>query len=217
MQDDPTAITATRVRLVSAEPRFDCPGRGQRVFRPLVIRPAILMRPSGSQGSWRVDVEDGLLLPACPPTVRGIMAVVRYHESVGRTCRLAAALALPVDSRDAALRRFADTRRPCLDMFGWAIMYQLPDTTGTAVVDGHEYLAPLPAFYECPLQLIDRSEFLTARGIRHRPLAIVVRPEDVATEPSAVAPSDRRHRRRTDRNRPGPTPCSISDLLGLGR
>ena len=220
MQDDLPEITATRARLVSAEPRFADPSRGRRVFRPLVIRPAILVRPSGTQGSWRVDVEDGLLLPACPPTVREIMAVVRYHESVGRTCRLTAALALPVDSRDAALRRFAGTRRPCLDMFGWAITYQLPGTTGTAVVDGHEYLAPLPAFYECPLQLIDRSEFLTARGIRHRPLAIVVRPEDVAAEPSEVASSDRRHRRarrRTDRNRPGPTPCSISDLLGLRR
>lgn len=214
MHDDAPAIRATCVRLVSAEPRFACPSRGQRVFRPLLIRPAILVRPSGSQGAWRVDVEDGLLLPACPPTAQGIMSVVRYHESVGGTCRLTAALALPVDSRGAALRRFTGRRRPCLDMFGWAIMYQLPGTTGTALVDGHEELALLPAFYECPFQLIDRSEFLTARGIRHRPLAIVVRPEDVTAEPSAVAPSDRR-RRRARRRTDGPTPCNISDLLGL--
>lgn len=219
MDEDSPTITTTRVRLVSAEPGFAAPRLGRRVFRPLVVRPAILVRPAGSQAPWRVDVDDDLLLPACPPTEQGILEVVRFHEAVGQTCRLAAALALPADSREAALRRLAGPRRPCLDMFGWAIMYQLPDMTGTALVDGHEYLAPLPAFYECPLQLIDRSEFLTARGIRHRPLAIVVRPEDVATEPSAVDPFEqrpRRTRRRTDRHRIGPTPCSIADLLGRG-
>lgn len=217
MDDATPAMTATRVRLVSAEPRFAVPRLGRRVFRPLMIRPAILVRPAGSQAPWRVDVDNDLLLPACPPTEQGILEVVQFHEAIGRTCRLAAALALPADSRDAALRRLAGRRRPCLDMFGWAIMYQLPGMTGTALVDGHEYLAPLPAFYECPLQLIDRAEFLTARGIRHRPLAIVVRPEDVAARSSIDDPIEQqspRARRRTDRHRSGPKPCSIADLLG---
>jgi hypothetical protein len=188
------------------------------VFRPLFIRPAILVRAAASQAAWRVDVEDDLLLPACPSTERGILEVMQFHEAVGRACRLAAALALPADSRGAALRRLTGSRRPCLDMFGWAIMYQLPGMTGTALVDGHEYLTALPAFYECPLQLIDRSEFLTARGIRHRPLAIVVRPEDVKPERPNVDPMEQGTPPRSpanDRNRIGPTPCSIADLLGL--
>jgi hypothetical protein len=206
------AITATRVRLVSAETVFAGPVHGKRVFRPLVIRPAILVRQAGSEGPWRVDVEGDLLLPACPPTERGIAEVVGLHEALGRTCRIAAALALPADSRESPLRRLAGPRRRPIDIFGWAIMIQRPGMTGTAVVDPHEHRAAMPAFYECPLQLIDRSDFLTARGIHHRPLAIVVRPEDVEPE---ERDNDRvRHRHRFPADRDGPTPCSIADLLG---
>jgi hypothetical protein len=208
MEHHSPTITAKRVRLVPAEPVFSGHSSRKRVFRPFVIRPAILVRQLGSDGPWRVDVEGDLLLPACPPTERGIVEVVRLHEALGRTCRLAAALALPADSRESPLRRLTGPRRRPIDIFGWAIMIQHPGMTGSAVVDRHEHLAALPAFYECPLQLIDRSEFLTARGIRHRPLAIVVRPEDVEQEER----DGDRHRLPVDRD--GPTPCSIAELLG---
>lgn len=212
MEHDLPTIRATRVRLVSAEPIYAGLRPTQRLFRPLVVRPAILFRPAGSDDPWRVDVDDDLLLPACPPTEQGIEDVVRFHETFGRTCRITAALALPADSRDAPLRRIARLRVRRIDMFGWAIMIQRPGMTGTAVVDPHEHLAALPAFYECPLQLIDRSEFLTSRGIRHRPLAVVVLPEDVERANPEHGRLCKRHRSRPDRD--GLTPCSVADLLG---
>jgi hypothetical protein len=213
----PPTITSTRARLVQIDPVLDGPRSGQRVYRPLVIRPAILFRPAGSDDSWHVDVEGDLLLPACPSTEQGIVDVVRFHETFGRTCRIAVALALPADGRSAGLGRFTESRRRRIDMFGWAIMIQRPGMTGTAVVDRHEHRATLPAFYECPLQLLDRSEFLTSRGIRHRPLAVVVRPEDVegkTLEHEALGHGRSRSRHRPRPERDGPTPCSIADLLG---
>jgi hypothetical protein len=221
MERDPPTITARRVRLVSAERLFGEPVIGTRawggarprrqVFRPLVVRPAILVRPAGSNGSWRVDVENELILPSCPPTAQGIVNVVRMHEALGRECRIAAALALPADGGRAVFRRLTRPRRRCIDMFGWAIMFQRPGMTDFAVVDPHEHVPSMPAFYECPLELIDRSEFLTSRGIRHRPLAIVVRPEDCGTGSRESAPCEPGG---VDRSRDLPRPCSIADLIG---
>ncbi len=49
---------------------------------------------------------------------------------------------------------------------------------GVALIDAHESFTDLPAFYESPLELLDRSSFLAARGISTRPIALVTRPED---------------------------------------
>jgi hypothetical protein len=220
MAHDPLAITMARVRLVSAGPWFPGSRAGRKVFRPLVVGPAILVRQPGAAGPWHVDVDGDLLLPACPPTERGILEVIRFHEAFGRTCRLAAALAVPADNGGLFLRRLSGPRRRCLDMFGWAILFQRPGMTGSAMVDGNESSGALPAFFECPLQLIDRSRFLTARGIPHRPLAIVVRPEDVGPEvpgPDAITSTWFQGRRRFGPEQDVPTPCSIADLLDLRR
>jgi hypothetical protein len=204
MERDVLTIMTTRARLVSAEPCPDEPMISPKVFRPLIIRPAILFRPIDSPEPWHVDVEGDLLLPACPPTEHGLTDVVRFYEAFGRICRLTVALAMPTDRSRASLRQLAGPRRRrCIDIFGWAIMIQRPGMTGTASVDSHEYLPGLPAFYECPLELIDRSEFLMARGIPHRPLAVVVRPEDVEDD-GCLGRLPRRDR---------PSPCSIADLL----
>lgn len=208
MHPDFPTIMATRVRLVPTETVLAEPRPRQRVFRPFVIRPAILFRTAGSKEPWLVDVEDDLLLPACPPTEAGIMEVVQLHEALGRTCRIAAALAMPADGRAEPLRMGRRRRHQVIDMFGWAIMIQPPGMTGVAVVDRHEEIPGLPAFYECPLQLLDRADFLATRGVPHRPLAIMVRPEDVDDE---ERPRGRGHVHRAS---DGPTPCSIADLLG---
>ena len=57
-------------------------------------------------------------------------------------------------------------------------MYQLPGMRGTAAIDPHDRFDDLPALFESPLELIDRSVFLAARGIPNRPIAILTRPED---------------------------------------
>jgi hypothetical protein len=212
MEHDFPTITAKRVRLVPTEPVCAGARPRQRIFRPLVIRPAILFRPASAEGPWRVDVEGDLFLPACPTTEEGISEVVRLHEVLGRTCRIAAALAMPADGRASSLRWFPGIHRRRIDIYGWAIMMQPAGTTGFGVVDRHEEIDGLPALYECPLQLLDRSEFLTARGIPHRPLAVVVRPEDV--EQTLLGHERSCGCGRVQRSSDGPTPCSIADLLG---
>lgn len=202
------AIRATPVRLLSLDSAAADPGwrRNRQTFRPLVAGPAILYRTHAA-GPWSVDVDMESLVPACPRTVAGIADVVRFHESFGRRCRIGAALAVPADSRRPGGSRGSPHRSRTIDIYGWAILYQLPGMTGVAFVDRHERVDELPACYECPFELLDRSEFLASRGIRHRPLAIVTRPEDFSV--------DRRGARvnilhPTARCRP---PCTISRLL----
>lgn len=219
MDDYTMAMTLTRARLVPTDRGCFGLTSSKRVFRPLVVRPAILYREAGADVPWRVDTEGELFLPACPTTEESILDVVRFHESFGRTCRIAAALAMPADSSCTPLRRPARLRRQRIDMFGWAIMFQRDGMHGTALVDCHDSHDRLPAFYECPLQLIDRSAYLTARGIRHRPLAIVVRPEDLehgAAHAGACGGEKPGNDGRLRIEPEGPRPCSIAELLRLG-
>ena len=65
-----------------------------------------------------------------------------------------------------------------VEIYGWSLLYQLPHMSGRAVIDSHDSFCELPAFFESPLELVDRSAFLTARGIPHRPLALLTQPED---------------------------------------
>lgn len=204
-------ITATRVRLLPASPGGDGGGfnqQGNNRFWPLFVGPVILHSPSHSTGPWTVDVDDDTLMPACPRTASGVADVIRFHEAVGHHCRVGAALAIPTDGRYGPLPHARSRRQRPVDIYGWAIMYQLPGMSGVALVDRHDGAARLPAFYECPLQLLDRSEFLLSRGIRHRPLAVVTRPEDFSVDRfgarfNLLYPASRYRR-----------PCSLSRLLG---
>jgi hypothetical protein len=63
-------------------------------------------------------------------------------------------------------------------MYGWALMYQLPGATGIAIVDPHDHHPDLPAFFELPQELIDRSEHLARHGIPNRPLALITAASD---------------------------------------
>ena len=211
MDGNAPAITPTPVRLVPvnlADDGVAVERQGRKVFRPLVIGPVILHCSTASGAPWTVDIGDDLLVPSCPRTATGIADVVRFHEANGRRCRISAALAIPADGRGIRATAAPSPRRPTVDIYGWAIMYQLPGMDGVAFVDRHERIDELPAFYECPLELLDRSEFLISRGIRHRPLAVLTRPEDFAVDRfgsrfNVFHPASR--------CRP---PCSISRLLG---
>jgi hypothetical protein len=170
------AFITTSVRLVSET---------RKRLRPLFAGLAILHREGHAGAAWTIDVsEDGGLFPHAPESPEDLECVVDLHRALRRQCRVGAALATPADLAAAAPRRprraagpeSACRRRP--EIYGWSLMYQLPGMRGTAAIDPHDRFDDLPALFESPLELIDRSVFLAARGIPNRPIAILTRPED---------------------------------------
>jgi len=156
------------------------PGGGESsCYRPLAIGPARIVR-STSRGSWWVQVSlDGRLRPVWNGTrLEGV--------ADGRRSRDAVALLAPEDiegctppragrrpGRRGGLARFWGS-----DIYGWCLMYQPPGLHGVALVDAHESCDELPAYFELPLELLDRMEFLATRGIPSRALALLAEPDD---------------------------------------
>jgi len=164
------------------------------------------------RGSWRVDVLAGrALVPDAPRRPLDIKRVVAWRQQRGETCRVAAALvsccdvttipplsvddeparSLPADAPTLASLPFADRpsvqRAPgVVEIYGWALMYQLPGMLDTAAIDPHDEFDDLPAYYRSPLELVDRAAFLAARGISNRPIALFTRREDF--HPRGVGP-----------------------------
>jgi hypothetical protein len=164
------------------------------------------------RGAWRVDVlAGGTLVPDAPRRPLDIERVVAWRQQRGETCRVAAALvsccdvttlpplsaaddparSLPADTPASPGQPFED--RPqveqapgVVEIYGWALMYQLPGMLDTAAIDPHEELDDLPAYYSSPLELVDRAAFLAARGIPNRPIALLTRREDF--HPRGVGP-----------------------------
>lgn len=155
--------------------RFRLFGSGQRLSRrSIVLGPAILVRPEAGRGPWTVSISEDIPLESL--ACRG----VHY--------RMAAAIAVPADFRR---RRFPvggrcaragshGDGRPYLHrtIYGWALAYRFPDSTGPALVDPDDDVPDLPAFYESPAELIDRVTYLEARGIETRPIALLVHEND---------------------------------------
>lgn len=189
-RNKPPAFVTMSVRLVSeTRPTDPLPSDGhrfeRRLLRPLFAGIAILHRDGRAGAAWTIDVsEDGRLLPHAPQSPEDLHRIVGLHLALGRQCRVGAALATPADltagpsckQRPAARPESACRRRP--EIYGWSLMYQLPSMRGTAAIDTHDRFEDLPAFFESPLELIDRSIFLAARGIPNRPIAVLTRPED---------------------------------------
>lgn len=157
--------------------------RVPRVFRPILVGPAVLHRRR-SDDRWRVEVSrDGRLLPRSAPWADDLQAEIFGRRRNARLCRVTAALMSPEDTLDVGItvspsRTRRDRRQPRLASYGWALLYQPPGIAGLAFVDRHEQFAELPACFELPLELLDRAAFLTGRGFRTRPLAVVAQPED---------------------------------------
>ena len=183
------------------------------IYRPLIIGPAILHRHAeplagtspigeGRSQPWQVNLVAGSRLrPRVPPSLSGIEATVARCRRAGRLTRIGAALVSCCDiiSATATLAadgpagnplphprfRFDDPRRGVVaEIYGWALMYQMQGMIDRAVIDAHDEFDDLPAYYESPLELVDRSAFLAARGIPSRPIALLTRPHDFA--PAAV-------------------------------
>ena len=155
-----------------------------RRYRPLVAGLALLRRARDG-ATWLVDLDsDPLLWPRLPRSAADLNRLIRGLARCGIACRVGAVLAGPLDVRmaaaahRAAVAPKAPPRRLQLDIYGWALMYQPPGMRGRALVDADDRFADLPAVFELPLELLDRQEFLEARGFRTRPLLIPTQPED---------------------------------------
>ena len=216
-------IRSARVRLVGAESSLAAEsGRPlRRLYRPLIVGPAILSRSLGGwgrsergipRGSWHVDVLPGRsLLPDAPALPIDLERVVAWRRQRGETCRVAAALVsccdvttipplaaasdAPTGSAEAAPSSPQPWEDPVhiqraagvVEIYGWALMYQLPGMLDAAAIDPHDELDDLPAFYNSPLELVDRAAFLASKGILNRPIALLTRREDFHPR-SGIAP-----------------------------
>lgn len=179
------------------------------IYRPLIVGPAILHRLPASldrQRRWQVDVVAGSrFLPDTPSRALDVERVVAWRSRGGEPCRAAAALVSscdlsaggPADPHDLqegeevsfssgprfVARNRARMRGAAIEMYGWALMYQLPGSDHRAWVDPHEDHDDLPAYFESPLELLDRATFLATRGVRSRPIALITRPDDFVDSP----------------------------------
>lgn len=205
-------IRVVRVRLVDTgvfpTPWAEGSSRGP-LYRPLAIGPAILWRRLGRVGTrspWEVDVHgDFGLEPATPRRAVDVERIVEWRRAEGQQCRIALALVCGDDvlAPDDPTEGATASAEPCpqrsgfawgrfrrgaaIDIYGWSLLALLPGEEGRAVVDPHDTIPDLPAWYESPLEVADRAAFLASRGIRSRPLALVTRPEDfVAGEDGLV-------------------------------
>ncbi|MGB8853391.1 MAG: hypothetical protein WCC69_07495 [Pirellulales bacterium] len=166
-------------------------GDDQACYRPLAIGRAVLTQ-SVQGGPWWVQVSlDGTLRPRSSR-----MPLPRHSTS--RT-REAVVLISPEDIRGPVRRRAAGTSRhrgglgqlTGSGIYGWCLLYQPPGMHGIAIIDAHESCTELPAYFELPLELLDRAEFLAHRGIRSRPLALLAQSEDFLTPPEGGPPRNR--------------------------
>jgi hypothetical protein len=160
-------------------------------YRPLAIGRAVLTQ-SVPGGTWWVPLSlDGTLRPCNSRGPLPLHSASRIREAV--------VLISPEDIRGPVRRRAAGDSRhrgglaqlTGSDIYGWCLMYQPPGMHGIGMIDPHESCDDLPAYFELPLELLDRAEFLAHRGIRSRPLALLAQPGDFQTPPEGGPPRNR--------------------------
>ena len=175
---DSPAIKTVVARLVAEPPPGHLVASRRRLYRPLIMGPALLERTAPG-GRWRVRVtRDARLLPVFPAEFASLGRRIAWLRSLGAVHRIAAALVVPQDLAGPPVRMEAADHRLRSEFYGWALMYRLPGSRSSGLIDSNELVPELPAFYESPLELLDRSDFLAARGIPSRPLALVTQPGD---------------------------------------
>jgi hypothetical protein len=149
----------------------------RRQYRLLVVGPAVLTR--ADSGIWLVPVHAaGSLLPS----LAGLRAAVVGGQPA---VRIAAALLDPVDLATSGAAPASPQRpRPEIpppEFYGWSLVYRLPGDGDVGRVDAHEEFTDLPAYYESPLEVADRQEFLGRRGVPSRALALLTNRADFVT------------------------------------
>ena len=192
-------------------------------YRPLVIGCVRLVKSTEAGGEWLTHV---LRTGWIRPTAWAVAAPVRpeghcggrrlatrlsssgsSHPQQQAIQRLALGLLCGADLRPLSQAPPALQLQPCdADIYGWSLLYQPQrlggPAGGLAVVDANPDIPELPAFYESPLELADRLDFLDRRGVPARPLALVTRPEDFGRE---------------DQRRPGMSSCRQNRFIPEGR
>ena len=184
---EPPAVKAIVARLVRDTPLTDgvaeCQAR-VHVYRPLVVGAAILREPIERGDPWRVTLDAGPgVRPRAPASRAAIKGQVAALRRAGVACRLAAALVAPEDvvSTPSALDEeqvICRTYRCRSEFYGWSLLYHVPGMPRIGFIEPHHTFRHLPSFFDSPLDLVDRSEFLARRGVRSRPLALLTQPED---------------------------------------
>lgn len=182
---------AHRLTIVDLPLRLLPSGDDQACYRPLAIGRTLLTR-SGDVGPWWVQVSlDGTLrprrsrtpsVPASAPRTREAVVLISPEDVCGPVRRCVAGRS----RHRGGLGRLMGS-----DIYGWCLMYQPPGMHGIAVIDAHECCDELPAYFELPLELLDRAEFLGRRGIRSRPLALLAQPGDFETPSTGGPPRNR--------------------------
>jgi hypothetical protein len=157
------------------------------------------------RGAWHVDLlGGGGLLPDAPRRPIDLERVVAWRQQRGESCRVGAALVsccdvttmlpeAPIDEHDDRRDPFTETeptvpwlhhstrveQAPGLvEIYGWALMYRLPGMIDAAAIDPHDEFDDLPAYFNSPLELVDRAAFLASKGIPNRPIALLTQRGD---------------------------------------
>ena len=174
---------AHRITVVDLPLRLLPSGGDAACYRPLAIGRTILRRYVEG-GPWWVQVSlDGTLRPLLPPVAGLPCGSLASREAIS--------LLTPGDTA-GRIRRRSPRRQGALpgaapptgaDIYGWSLLYQPPGMHGLAIVDPHDTIAELPAFFELPLELIDRADHLARRGVQSRALALLARPDDFEPPP----------------------------------
>lgn len=192
---EPSAVTAIVARLVRETPLTDGAAECQarvHVYRPLVVGAAILREPLERGDPWRVTLEAGpAVRPRAPASRAALHAQVGALRMAGVACRVAAALVAPEDVVSApraldgepGMRRHDRCRS---EFYGWSLLYHVPGMPRIGFVEPHHTFRHLPSFFDSPLELLERSEFLARRGVRSRPLALLTQPEDFDPGPDGT-------------------------------
>lgn len=192
---EPSTVTAIVARLVRETPLADGAAECQarvHVYRPLVVGAAILREPLERGDPWRVTLDAGLAVrPRAPASRVALHAQVGALRMAGVACRVAAALVAPEDvvSAPRALEEELGMRRHdrCRsEFYGWSLLYHVPGMPRIGFVEPHHTFRHLPSFFDSPLELLERSEFLARRGVRSRPLALLTQPEDFDPGPDGT-------------------------------
>lgn len=184
---EPPAVAAIMARLVRDTPLTDgaeeCQAR-VHVYRPLVVGAAILREPVERGDPWRVTLDAGpAVRPRAPASRAALQAQVAALRTAGVACRVAAALVVPEDVVSAPrgmdhqqlIRR---TDRCRAEFYGWSLLYHVPGMPRIGFVEPHPTFCRLPSFFDSPLEVLERSEYLARRGVRSRPLVLLTQPED---------------------------------------
>jgi hypothetical protein len=192
---------------------------------------------------WQVDLEPGgRLRPAAPVDATGIERVVAWRRRTGSCARVGAALVSSCDFASAEAGAVSDaepshdgidsagtasrgpaangrfrkegaSRGMAAEIYGWALMYQLPGMIDRAVIEPHDEFDSLPAYYESPLEIVDRTAFLADRGIPCRAIALLTRPDDFEHAAGDASSPVHRHFPHTRFQRP----ADLRRLFLLGK